>query len=373
MEVFMATHEIRHFGSIVSRIIKKDHLSREEAFDAFTTVLRNETTPLQQGAFLAALTAKGETTAEIAGCRDAIYQHDTIKVSLCVNGPIVENCGTGMDSFKTFNISTAASIIAAAHDGIYIARHGARAITGKCGTVDIAEQLGVDVDCDVLLVVSSLEKCGIGLFNGMSAKVHPQALGRILSQIAFGSTLNIAASLASPVCADIGVRGVSSRQMIRPTIGTMKEIGYKRAVVFHGCIDCTDKGMDEVSVCGDTYVEEYSLSGKIDTYTLRPEMFGLPLCKPDDLAPGDNAEKEVFGFVNLFKGKGSMARQYAAIVNAGMILYAASKTESLHQGITTAELLLSSGKAMDKLIAWVQCQNTDVHTGIAKLNRILEA
>ncbi|HMA65050.1 MAG: anthranilate phosphoribosyltransferase [Fibrobacterota bacterium] len=369
----MAAHEIRQFGTVVSRLIKREHLTREEAFDAFTIILLNETTPIQQGAFLAALTAKGETTAEIAGCRDAIYQHDTIKVSPYVNGPIVENSGTGMDSFKTFNISTAASIIAAAYDGIYLARHGARAITGKCGTVDIAEQIGINVECDASLVVSSVERCGIGLFNGMSAKVHPSALGRILSQIAFGSTLNIAASLASPVCADIGVRGVSSRQMIRPTIDTMKEIGYKRAVVFHGYIDGTDKGMDEVSVCGDTYVEEYSQSGRFDTYTLRPEMFGLPLCKPDDLAPGDNAEKEVSGFVNLFKGKGSMARQYAAIVNAGMILYAASKTDSLHQGITIAESLLSSGKSMDKLIAWVQCQNTDVHTGIAKLNRILEA
>ncbi len=369
----MAGPEIRYFGAIVSRLIKKEHLTREEAFNAFTIILRNETTPLQQGAFLAALTAKGETTAEIAGCRDAIYQHDTIKVAPYVNGQIVENCGTGMDSFKTFNISTASSIIAAAHDGIYLARHGARAITGKCGTVDIAEQIGVDVDCDASIVVSSIERCGIGLFNGMSAKVHPSALGRILSQIAFGSTLNIAASLASPVRADIGVRGVSSQKMMRHAIDSMKEIGYKRAIVFHGCIDGTDKGMDEVSVCGETYVEEYFQSGRIETYTIRPEMFNIPLCKPDDLAPGDNPEMEVSEFVNLFKGTGSLARQYAAIVNAGMILYAASKTDTLHQGVAIASSLLSSGKALEKLIAWVQCQNTDPYTGMTKLNRFLGA
>jgi anthranilate phosphoribosyltransferase len=372
-EFFMAAPEIRQFGSIVSRLIKKEHLSREEAFNAFATVLRNETTQIQQGAFLAALTAKGETTAEIAGCRDAIYQYDTIKVSPRVNSPIVENSGTGMDSFKTFNISTAASIIAAAHDGIYLARHGARAITGKCGTVDIAEQIGIDVNGDISIVVSSIERCGIGLFNGMSAKVHPMALGRILSQIAFGSTLNIAASLASPVCADIGVRGVSSREMMQPAIDTMKAIGYKRAIVFHGCIDGTDKGMDEVSVCGETFVEEYSQSGRRDRYTLKPEMFGIPMCKPDDLVPDENTEKEVSVFVNLFKGKCSLARQYAAIVNAGIILYAASKTDSLHQGITLAESLLASGKAFDKLVAWVKCQNANEHTGMQKLNRILEA
>lgn len=369
----MGASEIRHFGTIISRLIKKEHLSREETFNAFTTVLRNETTPLQQGAFLAALTTKGETTEEIAGCRDAIYEHDTIKVSPSVNGPVIENSGTGMDSFKTFNISTAASIIAAAYDGVYIARHGARAITGKCGTVDIAEQLGVDIECDVSLVVSSIERCGIGLFNGMSAKVHPQALGRILSQIAFGSTLNIAASLASPVCADIGVRGVSSKVMIRPAIDAMKEIGYKRAVVFHGCIDGTDLGMDEVSVCGETCVEEYSPSGKFDRYSLRPEMFGIPLCKQDDLAPAETAEKEVYGFVDLFRGKSSMIRQYAAIVNAGMILYAASKTDSLRQGVDVAASMLSSGKALEKLVAWVKCQNIDANSGMQKLNRILGA
>jgi anthranilate phosphoribosyltransferase len=368
----MSAPEIREFGTIISRLIKREHLSRQEAFSAFTTILLNETTQIQQGAFLAALTAKGETAAEIAGCRDAIYQHDTFKVSVNVNGPVVENSGTGMDSFKTFNISTAASIIAAAYDGIYLARHGSRAITSKCGTVDIAEQVGVDVNCDTSLVVSSIERCGIGLFNGMSAKVHPTALGRILSQIAFGSTLNIAASLASPVCADIGVRGVSSREMVRPAINTMKEIGYKRAVVFYGSIDGDDRGMDEISVCGDTYVEEYSQPGKIDTYTLRPEMFHVPLCKPDELAPCENTDVEASEFVSIFNKKSTMARECAAIVNAGMILYAASKTESLYQGIVAAESLLASGKAFDKLVAWVKCQNTDVNTGIKKLNRILE-
>jgi anthranilate phosphoribosyltransferase len=114
----------------------------------FTQVLRGEQPDLQQGAFLAALVAKGETAAEIAGAWEAIREVDTVKVEPEVEGPILDNCGTGMDPFKTFNISTAASIIAAA-EGVVLARHGARSITSRCGTVDVAEALGVEVEAEI--------------------------------------------------------------------------------------------------------------------------------------------------------------------------------------------------------------------------------
>ena len=113
--------------------------------------MNNEQPDLQQGAFLAAITAKGATPAEIAGIWEAIYEIDTVQVHPDVNGPLVENCGTGMDGIKTFNISTAASLVAAS-DGITMAKHGARAISSKCGAVDILETLGVDVECDANLV-----------------------------------------------------------------------------------------------------------------------------------------------------------------------------------------------------------------------------
>ncbi len=192
----MSSMNIREFAGYITRLINKENLSREESYSAFSTVLKNETSEMQQGAFLAALTAKGETKEEIAGCWEAIYQHDTVKITSKIDGPIVENSGTGMDSYKTFNISTCASLIAAS-EGIAMARHGARAITSKCGTVDMAEALGVNVECEASLAAESLQKSGLALFNGMSPKIHPMALGRILSQISFGSTLNIAASLAS--------------------------------------------------------------------------------------------------------------------------------------------------------------------------------
>ncbi len=113
-EESMAELDFPKFGKIITCLINKENLSREEAFNAFSTILNNHTSEIQQGAFLAALTAKGETKEEIAGCWEAIYKNDTVKVFPCVDGPVIENSGTGMDTFKTFNISTAASIIAAA-------------------------------------------------------------------------------------------------------------------------------------------------------------------------------------------------------------------------------------------------------------------
>jgi anthranilate phosphoribosyltransferase len=158
---------LKYFGSKVDALIKGHDLTRAEAKDLFREVLLNQQPDLQQGAFLAAMTAKGATPEELAGSWEAIYDIDTVKVCPDVPGPLVDNCGTGMDTIKTFNISTAASVVAAA-DGIYMAKHGARAITSKCGTVDVVEALGVDVECDVSVVKRSIESAGIGMFNGMS-------------------------------------------------------------------------------------------------------------------------------------------------------------------------------------------------------------
>ena len=130
--------KMRYFGNKVDSLIKGLNLDRSEARELFCQILINEQPDLQQGAFLAAITAKGATPQEIAGIWEAIYEIDTVKFHPEVEGPLVENCGTGMDAIKTFNISTAASIVAAS-DGIIMAKHGARAITSKCGAVDILE------------------------------------------------------------------------------------------------------------------------------------------------------------------------------------------------------------------------------------------
>jgi len=366
----MSSHSDQQFGTVITRLIRNENLTRKESQDAFEKILKNQTTEMQQGAFLAALTAKGETEAEAAGAWEAIYELDTQKVSINSPTPLVENSGTGMDTFKTFNISTAASVIAAS-GGIRMVRHGARAISSVCGTVDIAEALGVDVECSADLVAASINKAGIGLFNGMSPLIHPKALGRILSKIYFGSTLNIAASLANPALPARGIRGVYSKEMVLPVANVMRAIGYERALVFFGGIDNSDKGMDEASVCGATYCAELEPDGSIDEFTFHPSDYDLKIHNPADLAPAANIRQEAKNFVSLVRGQKNGARSDAAILNAGLIFYIADKADSIATGVQNATAALESGDVLTTLENWVVAQNRDPQKGRETLQQYI--
>lgn len=360
----------KDFGAIITRLIQKQDLTRTQARDAFTTILKNETTDMQQGAFLAALTSKGETSREVAGAWEAIYELDTTKIQFGDTLETVDNCGTGMDTFKTFNISTAASLIAAA-GGIPMARHGARAITSVCGTVDLAEALGVNVECSADIVADSIRTTGLGLFNGMSPQIHPMALGRILSRISFGSTLNIAASLANPALPKIGVRGVYAKEMIRPVAEVMKEIGYTSAIILHGSIEDSTKGMDEASVCGPTHCARITPQGDIEPFIIDPEKLGLKTPDPKALSPEKDITSESGRFCKLLTNRETGARKDAAILNAGIIFLAAQKVTTLEQGIERAAGLLESGTAFETLEKWVGSQTEDPDAGLSKLHRLL--
>ena len=368
----MSMQTDRQFGAIITRLISKENLSREEAKGAFISVLGNETTEMQQGAFLAALTAKGETKEEVAGGWEAIYELDTTKVSLGDDLQVVENSGTGMDSFKTFNISTAASLIAAAGD-VVMARHGARAITSSCGTVDMAEALGVDVECSADLVVKSIRDAGLGLFNGMSPRIHPLALGRILSRIFFGSTLNIAASLANPALPTVGVRGVYSKQMVRPVAEVMEEIGYKSTIVVHGEVDDSEMGMDEASVCGMTRCAQVRAEKEIGEFTIDPKKLGLYVKNPLELSPESDRDTEAKRFAALMLNKEKGGRKAAVVLNAGLIFVAAETVHTLEEGIEKAATILESGQAFTALEKWVKSQNEDSERGLETLYRLVES
>ena len=364
----MQTETNRLFGQLVGRLIDKQDLKADEAYHAFRLVLDNEVNDMQQGAFLAALTAKGETADEVAGGWKSIYEVDTVKVSL---SDVVDNCGTGMDSFKTFNISTAASVIAAA-GGLKLARHGARAISSACGTVDLAESLGVDVECSAELVARSIQECGLGLFNGMSPRIHPMALGRILSQIHFGSPLNIAASLANPAMPKIALRGVYSRELILPVTEVMRAIGYERVMVVHGLIDNSELAMDEASVCGTTYAAELR-DGRIDEFSFEPEECGLQRHAPEPLKADRDRETAAVETVRLLSGTVNGARRDAVLLNAGLLFYLKDMADTIRGGVERAEQILESGKVIDTLQQWVSAQNREPEAGLKQLKELISA
>jgi len=363
---------MKEFGHVITKLLNRENLSRDEARNMFLQVMSDEQTQMQQGAFLAAITAKGETVDEIAGSWDAIYNLDTVKVQPEVGEPLVDNCGTGMDSFKTFNVSTAASIVAAAA-GVKMAKHGARALSSVCGTIDILEELGVDVECDVEIVKKSIEKAGIGIFNGMSPKVHPWALGRILSQISFGTVLNIAASLANPALPRYGVRGVYSKNLLDPVPRIMKEIGYKKALVVHGTVDAEGgPGMDEASVVDRTYVAELKEDGNIEHYSFLPEDLGIKRGEREEIKPLQDRKEEAKRLLNILKGGDTSARLDMVCLNSGLVLYLTGKALSLKEGHEQSRNLIFSGQAFRKLEQWVKEQNTDPAAGFYKLERLMQ-
>jgi len=366
-------NSLREFGANIQRLIRKEDLSREESYEMFRHVLLNRQPDLQQGAFLSALVSKGETHQEIAGAWQAIVEFDTAIVADELGRPLVENSGTGMDQLKTFNVSTAASIVAAA-GGARLARHGARALTSSCGTVDLLERIGIDVECEVETVVLSIKKEGIGLFNGMSAKVHPQSLGRILSQIRFGSTLNIAASLASPCRPTHALRGVYTREMVPKVSRVMKEIGYERAMIVHGFDSDKKMGMDEISTIGETLVHEFFPNGEEQIFLLAPEDVGVKRAAYPSIAATGDVSKEAVRLMKVISGTGYPECIDMTCFNAGAILYLVGKAEDIRTGVEMSRGIIETGKALAKLCRWVEVQADSSGEGIKKyLNTAAEA
>ncbi|MFZ2447345.1 MAG: anthranilate phosphoribosyltransferase [Syntrophobacteraceae bacterium] len=364
---------LREFGANIQRLIRKEDLNRAESYEMFRQILLNEQPDLQQGAFLSALVSKGETHLEIAGAWQAIVEHDTALIGDEFDRPLVENSGTGMDQLKTFNVSTAASVVAAA-GGARLARHGARALTSSCGTVDLLERIGIDVECELEIVVASIKKEGIGLFNGTSSKVHPQSLGRILSQIRFGSTLNIAASLASPCRPTHALRGVYSAELVPRVSEVMKEIGYERAMIVHGFDATKKKGMDEISTIGETLVCEFLPGGEEQTFLLAPEDVGLKRADYSDIAATGDVRKEVVRFMKVISGTGHPQCIDMTCLNAGAILYLVGKAEDIRMGVEMSREIIETGKALAKLTRWISVQADPSGKGPVKyLNAAAEA
>lgn len=367
----MNQDEIKAFGANVQRLISGSNLTRDETYSMFRQVLTNRQPDLQQGAFLAALVSKGETAQEIAGAWQAIDELDTVHVNADLPRPLVENSGTGMDALKTFNVSTAAAIVASAC-GVTMARHGARALTSFCGTVDILESVGIDVECNVDIVAHSIRKEGIGIFNGMSPKVHPAALGRILSQIRFGSTLNIAASLANPACPTHAVRGVYAEGLVGLVAEVMKVIGYQRGLIVYGKDDHSAEGMDELSITGETVAVEFAPNQAQTRYTLRPGDVGLKTARFSEITATGTLETERVRFVQVLAGKGHTACVDFTCYNAGAILYVADRVQSLEDGVQRSREAIKDGSVLQKLRRWVRVQNSESARGLQHFEQVLK-
>lgn len=362
----------RAFGAVVARLLRRENITRAEARTCWSQICEEEQADLQQGAFMAALKAKGETPEEVAGTFEALYDLDTVKVSIQTPEPVVDNCGTGADVLKTFNISTGAAVIAAAC-GVYVVRHAARAISSNCGAVDVVEALGVDVQSAPELPKQSIERAGICVWNAFLPTVHPKTLGRVLSQIRFGSTINIVGPLLSPTMPKYKVMGVPTLDMIDIEVRTLRELGFTRAFVMHGLEEGSGKGMDELSTLGPSHVAELHPDGSITRYEVTPESFGLRRTTYEHVASSRDVKQNAIVLLNVLTGKDAGPRSDIVCLNAAPVLYVMGKAGTLTDGVTMARDAIESGRALAKLRDWVTHQNGDPAAGMATLDRMLEA
>jgi len=207
----------------------------------------------------------------------------------------------------------------------------------------------------------------------MSSNTHPQALFRILSRMSFGSILNIAASLSNPANPTLGVRGVYAKEMIGPVIQTMKEIGFKRALAFHGTSGNGIEGIDELSPMGKSYVAELEPDGNIVQYTVDPKALGLMnTITLKDIAATNDPREEACRLLRLFTGMDKGPLYETICLNTAPIFYITKQVDTLRRGIEKARDVIDSGQAMDKLWQWVQTQNRNPHAGKENLKALLE-
>lgn len=362
--------QLRDFGAIIGRLIRKEDISRAEAKNCWRQICTREQPDVQQGAFMAALAAKPETLDEIAGTFDALYEYDTTKVEIDTPEPFIDNAGTGGDTLKTFNISTAAAIVAAAC-GLYVTRHCSRAISSNCGAVDVVEALGVDVECGPEFPKQAIERGGICAWNGFVPWLRPTFMQRMRAEVRFGQTINLVGPLLTPTMPQYKVMGVNSVSGVDFLSLLLRELGFKRAFVMNGLDTDSGHGIDELSTLGPSHIAELKPDGSIEKSVVTPEELGLKRARYGDVASSGHVEREALTLLRVIAGKDTGPREDIVCLNAAPMLYVMGRARHLAEGITAARAAIQDGRALQKLRDWVTWQNVTPDAGTPRLEAML--
>jgi anthranilate phosphoribosyltransferase len=327
----------------IAKLVERQDLTREEAFEAMAQIMSGNATDSQISAFLVSLRMKGETPWEIAGCADAMRQKaERIESRHRV---IVDTCGTGGDMSGTFNISTASAIVASAA-GAVVAKHGNRSVSSKCGSADVLQALGVNIELSPGDVARVLDEEGITfLFAPTMHKAMRFAVG-VRKELALRTVFNILGPLTNPAGARRQVIGVFSPALTDTMARVLQELGSEHALVVHG-----EGGLDEMSTDGLTKVSELK-EGEVRSYTVSQKDFGLQKAVRAELAGGDavaNA-KIIRDILNGKKG----APFDIVLLNTGAALYVGGIAQTIGEGVVIARETILSGKAAGKLDQWIE-------------------
>ncbi len=327
-----------------------ESLNAEQAQGTMSDIMDGTASHLQVAALIGALRMRGETIEEIAGFARAMRER-AVKVPARTEH-LVDTCGTGGDSPKhghsTFNVSTAASFIAAGA-GATIAKHGNRAMSSQCGSADVLEALGVNLNIEPEKIAACIDEVGIGF---MFAQAHHPAMKNVAPirrELKIRTIFNLLGPLTNPAGAQSQVMGVSDARWLRPIAEVLNLLGTRHAIVAH-----SDDGLDEFSTCAPTHYVEVE-NGHFHEGTLLPHELGCACALPDSLKGGDAETNARIIHALLTTGQGAPAD--LACLNAAAILKAANLTTDFSDGLEKARAAIRSGRAMEKLEKLIEFTN----------------
>jgi anthranilate phosphoribosyltransferase len=326
------------FKDYLNKMIHRINLSESEMAEMMTDIFSGDITDAQIGAFMAALATKGETFEELAGAA-RIMRRKATRVQTSAE-TVVDVVGTGGDGAHTFNISTTTAFVVAGC-GVTVAKHGNRSVSSKCGSADLLEALGVNLNCEPELVEEAIRELGIGF---LFAPLYHSALrhaAKARKEIGLRSIFNMLGPLTNPAGANCQLLGVYAPELTEMFAQALRLLGTKCAYVVHG-----HDGLDEISICAPTRISELR-DGMIRTYDINPEQFFGQIASPETLTGGDPAANAVITR-KILNGEKGPCRD-VVLINAAAALVVAGKTGQLTEGIQLAAQAIDSGAATEKL------------------------
>lgn len=324
-------------------LVRGTSMTQEQAADLMQQIMTGELHDAQIAGVLIALRVKGVNADELAGFAQVMKQNATVFENDVPN--LVDTCGTGGGP-PTFNLSTTAAIIAAAA-GAKVAKHGNRAVTSKCGSADVLEELGVELTGDMEQLQAKFAATGIVFLFAPNHHPAMRFVGPVRKALGVRTVFNQLGPLANPANASCQLVGVYDRSLIAPMAEALKILGLRKAMVV-----CSKEGMDEISPCGKTYGCLLE-NGAVSEMVLTPESFGLDAIPFEALAPGETLAEAALAVRQALTEHGSM-RARAALPNAGAALYLAGVANTLKEGASLASKAIETGAAaaaLDGLIS----------------------
>ncbi|OIO73730.1 MAG: anthranilate phosphoribosyltransferase [Zetaproteobacteria bacterium CG1_02_53_45] len=331
----------------ITRMIRQlqgdEHICGRLAELVFTEIMAGEATPAQIAAILMGLSIRGETPEVVAGAARAMRAAST-KIKPKATG-LIDTCGTGGDGAKTFNISTAVSMVVAAC-GVPVAKHGNRAMSSKSGAADVLEALGVNLNISPEKVAQCIDATGIGFLFAQALHPAMKHAGPVRRELGIRTVFNLLGPLTNPAAAEYQVLGVFAKDKLELVAGALSQLGSKRALVVHG-----RDGLDEITTTDITDAVLIQAGEEPIRFEIDPAAFGMPYARAAALA-GDDAATNADILKHIFAGQAGAGRDIV-LLNAAAALWVAGKVDGIGDGIAMAAQAIDSGKVTETLNALV--------------------